>query len=197
MKRRTVVVALATLLIAAAATLFYATRNEVAPASNSGAESRNEILTAADDTLAENKFDPNPLPAKPDDSRTTDVVAKKIDYGNAHSWPTNIEGLIWEYFAHRQKSNITSINSVQCTDTNCVVEFSGTDINPRYVDEFSELKNDMFSQHWNIQQGSIGTREIAPGVRVFVISISNVPVDMDQLGSGSEAAQQQQTDPEN
>ena len=103
------------------------------------------------------------------------------DAEEVYEWPSNIENLIWEYFAHRQKSNIISINSVECTETTCTIEFVGTEINPQYTDEFSDLWNDMSNEHWNIWQGGIGTREIAPGARVFVISISNVPVDIDQL----------------
>jgi hypothetical protein len=54
----------------------------------------------------------------------------------------------------------------------------------------------MYRQNWNITSSSIGTRETAPGVRVFVINISNIPVDMDQLQSDREAEQQQGKDTE-
>ena len=105
----------------------------------------------------------------------------KPNADEVYEWPSNIEDLIWEYFAHRQKSNIISINSVECTEIECTIEFVGTAVNPQYVDEFSELSSGMSREHWNVQQGSIGTREIAPGARVFVVRISNVPVDIDLL----------------
>lgn len=92
-------------------------------------------------------------------------------------WPPNIENRIWEYFAHRGKSNITSIISIECTRTDCEIVFTGTEVNPRFVDTFSDLHADMSSQPWNVRQSGIGTREIAPGVRAYVIGISNIPYD--------------------
>lgn len=96
----------------------------------------------------------------------------------AAAWPTNIENRIWEYFAHRGKSNITSIISVECNATDCEIVFTGTELNPRGVGTFSDLWSDMYAEPWNVRQGSISTREIAPGVRAYVIGISNIPFEV-------------------
>jgi hypothetical protein len=191
MKRRIVVVTLAFLLVAAAATYFYAARQDVAP----GLKPAGVNIPAPTPTQIVISADP-PEPHLPAVALPSDAVNKTTDNSSTHSWPSNIEARIWEYFAHRQKTNIISINSVECTETNCVIEFSSTDTNPQYVDAFSDLTSGMYTQNWNVQSGSIGTREIAPGARVFVISISNVPVDMDRLGRGNGTAQQQPAESE-
>ena len=193
MKRRTSVVSLAFILVAAAVTLFNAARNDVATTPGSSTESVNEILTPNHTAPIERQLEPNSPPAKPDNARTKEGGTRKLRIGNAESWPTNIEGRIWKYFAHRGKSNIVSINSVECTNTNCVIEIATTDVNPRHVGEVSQLTSDMFRQNWNMTSGSVRTREIAPGARVFVIDISNVPVDMEELRRDREAAQEPQS----
>jgi hypothetical protein len=113
---------------------------------------------------------------QPEEAQADDQTPEKAGDGRV-PWPTNIENLIWEYFAHRGKSNITSIISVECTPTDCEIVFTGTEINPRVVDTFSDLHDDMYSQPWGVRQSGIGTVELAPGVRAYVIGISNIPFD--------------------
>ena len=129
-----------------------------------------------------------------------DLVSNTDDYGqedhNETEWPSNIENRIYEFFASQTDYVITSIMSIDCSNTECDISFTVPDIARRTVDEFSELKSAMRREGWGIMQGSIGTREVAPGVRVFYIDISNVPVDMDEMVRQRALAEQQSTDKE-
>ena len=92
----------------------------------------------------------------------------------SHPWPDDIENLMWEYFAHQPGLELTSIVSVECSERTCEIMFTGTDVNPRYVDEFEELLFSLYSKPWNVYQGSIALQEISPGVKAFVVRVSNV-----------------------
>lgn len=113
----------------------------------------------------------------PVEDATSAARSPKHPRDGSAPWPANIESLIWEYFAHRGKSNITSIISVECTPTDCEIVFTGSEINPRVVDTFSNLLDDMYLQPWGVRQSGMGTVELAPGARAYVISISNIPFD--------------------
>lgn len=92
----------------------------------------------------------------------------------ADGWPSNIESEIWEYFAHVPESGITSIISVDCTPTKCEILLTNAEVNPKYVDAVGKLMRDMPILSWNVKWSSTGRREIAPNVKAFVITISNV-----------------------
>ena len=180
-------------IVAPAISYFYL-RADVATMPDSSTETGNKMIPPVREALAESPAEPDPTFVEPDNAHNKNAATNTLKNGDIYSWPTNIEGRIWEYFAQRGKTNIISINSVECTDTDCEIEFYGTDINPQYVDDFSNLTSDMYRQNWNMTSSSIGTRETAPNVRVFVISISNIPVDMDELRRVREAGRQQQID---
>lgn len=131
---------------------------------------------------------------EPDAAQSRKAPSKTLENGAGNTWPAGIEDRIWQYFAHRGKSNIISINSVKCTDTECEIEFYSTDINPQYVDDFSDLTDGMYRENWNVTSSSTMLRETAPGVRALVVRLSNVPVDIDRLRSEEKTAQEQSKD---
>jgi hypothetical protein len=51
--------------------------------------------------------------------------------------------------------------------------------NPRYVDAYSDLFHKLLSEAWNdfrVRSGGLGTHEIAPGAREYVISFEYQPL---------------------
>lgn len=93
------------------------------------------------------------------------------------SWPESIENQVWEYFAHQSGLKLTNLLSVECSETFCEIVFTGTEVNPKYVDEYSDLVSGMYQQPWNVRRASIGQREISPGAKAFIITISNQEYD--------------------
>jgi len=102
----------------------------------------------------------------------TAVLGNEID---DPKWPEGIENLIFDYFAQLEGFKFVSINSVNCETQTCEIVFSGTSPNPKFVDDYSDVLGGLYRPPINAQQGSIGTREIAAGVREFVITISSIP----------------------
>ena len=131
-----------------------------------------------------------------DDSNEISALAVSGENNGENSWPPDIEGRIWEFFAHQGKSNILNINSVECTETNCTIEITGAEVNSRYVGEFGELHDAMLMEDWNVQQSNMGTREIAPNVRVYSIRLSNVPIDQEEFRRAREASRRRQSEVE-
>ena len=180
--------------VAALAILYIYLRVGVATLPNSAPEAGNQVVPPAKETFVETQVGPDRTFAESDNAHNKKEATEIRKNGSTNSWPTNIEGSIWEYFAHSGRTDIISINSVECTDTDCEIEFYGSDINPQYVDDIDDLTSGMFGQNWGMASGSSFTRETAPNVRAFVIRISNVPVDMDELRRGEEVGTQQELD---
>lgn len=103
-----------------------------------------------------------------------ETVSESTPSFASKDWPADIENQIWEYFAHQPGLKLTNIMSVDCDARACEMLFTGTDVNPQHVDEFGGLLEGMYELPWNVQQGSIGMREISPGTKAFAIKISNV-----------------------
>ncbi|MGI9287918.1 MAG: hypothetical protein ACR2P1_21210 [Pseudomonadales bacterium] len=111
-----------------------------------------------------------------ENNHLVDLAPQKVDNrSQGPTWPEGVEDLILDYFSQLEGFEFTSITSVQCQIQTCEIVFSGKNPNPTVVDEFSEVTRGLYQPPLNAQQGSIGTREIAPGAREFVINISNVP----------------------
>jgi hypothetical protein len=71
-----------------------------------------------------------------------------------------------------------SLSSIACSATVCEIALTGTEVNPRYVGEYAELNHKLTGAAWNdflIRSGSLGTREIAPGAREYVITFDYQP----------------------
>jgi hypothetical protein len=91
--------------------------------------------------------------------------------------PTEIEGAIFQRIAEQSGLKLTSLNSVDCDARTCRVVFSGIDENPQHVGEYSDLLGALTNPPWNDFQptsSSIGTREVSPGAREYVMGFTYV-----------------------
>ncbi len=89
-------------------------------------------------------------------------------------WPDAVESLIYDHLSQLEGFEFTNIASVGCGAHTCEIVFSGQNPNPTIIDGYSDVMNGLFRPPISAQKGSMGTREIAPGARQFVIEISNV-----------------------
>ncbi len=123
--------------------------------------------------------EPEPVtPVAPEKSQPVTQQSAELvesDVPSEVNWPDGIEGLLLDYFAQQKNFEFTSISSVKCDEHHCEIIFTGTDPNPLIVDAYSALQSGFYGPPFYAKQGSLGTREIAPGARVFVITLSNVP----------------------
>lgn len=107
--------------------------------------------------------------------------------------PADIESAILQRIAEQSGLKLTSLNAVDCDARTCQVVFSGVDVNPQYVDAYSDLLGVLTDPHWNDfmpTSGSIGTREVSPGVREYVIGLTYVAL-VDASADPETAARQQ------
>jgi hypothetical protein len=92
--------------------------------------------------------------------------------------PEEIERQLERFLAEQSGLEIVSLSSIDCGATVCEIAITGTEVNPRYVGEYHDLHDRLTGAPWNdflIRSGSIGTREIAPGAREYVISFDYQP----------------------
>lgn len=93
--------------------------------------------------------------------------------------PAEIENLLSEFLAQQPGLEVVSITSVECTATSCEIALGGTDPNPQKVGPYGRLFEALGSRRWQdfrILSGSIGTREITPGAREYVMRIEYQPL---------------------
>jgi hypothetical protein len=91
--------------------------------------------------------------------------------------PVEIEGAVHQRLAEQSRLKLISLNAVDCDLRTCTVVFSGLDANPQYTDEYSDLLSALTNPPWEEFQstsGSIGTREVSPGAREYVIGFTYV-----------------------
>lgn len=91
--------------------------------------------------------------------------------------PAEIESAVVQRLAEQPGLRVASIDSVDCDMRSCDVVFSGLDANPQHVGDYSDLLRVMMDPPWNHFQGtsgSIGTREVSPGARVYVLGFTYV-----------------------
>ena len=101
--------------------------------------------------------------------------------------PKAMEIRILEAFSQQVDLTFTSIPSVACTETTCEVRF--TSVNAR-AGHFAGLVDQMSAGPWGVRQGMIGSTEIAPGARMFVLTLSNQPhIEEDSGAAGSGAGE--------
>ncbi len=95
-----------------------------------------------------------------------------------YAQPSDIERQILQVIAEH-RPNVLSINSVGCGPTECEIAFLGANANPRVVDAQTNFSDALHSERWRdlrILSGSVGTREIAPGGREYVITFTYQPL---------------------
>ena len=86
-----------------------------------------------------------------------------------------IEALIFDYLARQTDYKFTSITSVDCSEHECEIVFTGVNANPENIGEFSGLNSKMFLPPISVATSTFFTREIVAGAREYVIRISNIP----------------------
>ena len=93
--------------------------------------------------------------------------------------PEEIETLLGQFFAEQRGLQVVSLSSIRCGATACEVALSGTEVNPRYVDAYHDLYEKLIGAGWSdfvIRTSALGTRELAPGAREYVISFEYQPL---------------------
>lgn len=91
--------------------------------------------------------------------------------------PAEIENALLQRIAGQSGLKLTSLNSVDCDMMRCTVAFSGLEANPQSIDEYSDLRSALINPPWKDYQptsSSIGTREVSPGAREYVIGFTYV-----------------------
>ena len=92
--------------------------------------------------------------------------------------PEEIERQIAQFFAEQPALAIVSLSSIECGATRCEVALAGTEVNPRFADAYSGIFSRLLGTgraDFRILSGGLGTREIAPGAREYVMSFEYQP----------------------
>ena len=92
--------------------------------------------------------------------------------------PEEIERQLAQFLAQQPALEIVSLSSIECGATACEIALTGTEVNPRYVGAYSDLYNNLSTAPWSdflVRSAALGTREIAPGAREYVISFDYRP----------------------
>lgn len=96
-----------------------------------------------------------------------------------YAQPEEIERQLGQFFAEQTGLEVVSLSSIDCGATACEIALTGTEVNPRYVNAYAEVQSKLFETRWmdfRVLFGSLGTREIAPGAREYVISFEYQPL---------------------
>jgi hypothetical protein len=93
-----------------------------------------------------------------------------------------LEHRLRQYIGRVPGLTLTSINSVRCDPMRCEIVFTGTSVNPRYVDEYATFQQDLWRQvaddgFVEFLTGSLGTREIVAGAKEYVMGFTYVAID--------------------
>lgn len=107
--------------------------------------------------------------------------------------PAEVEGAVYQRLAEQSGLTLTSLEAVKCDQRTCRVVFSGLEGNPQYIDEYGEVLSTLTNPPWVGYQptsGSIGTREISPGAREYVVGFTYVAL-VDASDDREIAARQQ------
>jgi hypothetical protein len=104
-----------------------------------------------------------------------DEAAGELMFGRAS--PADIENDVYQRIADQPGLELTSLTSVECDTLRCSIVFTGVEANPQYTDEYGELLSALAKPPWDDYQptaSSIGTRELAPGAREYVLAFTYV-----------------------
>lgn len=85
--------------------------------------------------------------------------------------PAQLENLLLQLVARQPGLEVVAL-SVSCDAARCEIALQGQEISPAHVGAYSDLNHLVLAEPWQdflILSGGIGTREIAPGVREYVI----------------------------
>lgn len=91
--------------------------------------------------------------------------------------PADVEGAVHQRLAEQSGLKLVSLNAVDCDLRSCTVIFSGLDPNPSDTGDFSDLLTALTGPQWKdfrSTSSSIGTREVSPGAREYVLGFTYV-----------------------
>jgi hypothetical protein len=93
--------------------------------------------------------------------------------------PDEIEVQLGQFLAQQTGLAVGSLSSIVCGATYCKIALTGMQTDPRYVDEYEGVYSRLSATPWNdfrVLSSSIGTQEIAPGAREYVIGFEYQPL---------------------
>ena len=119
-------------------------------------------------------------PATPGTPRATDPAWRTPSTPSPlYAEPEEIESQLGQFFAQQTALAVTNLSSIECGATYCEIALTGTDANPRYVDAQAGVHDRLVRTAWKdfrILGSSLGTREIAPGAREYVLGFEYQPL---------------------
>jgi hypothetical protein len=115
----------------------------------------------------------------PTDARVIDPAWQTSSSpGPRYTEPDEIERRLAQFLAEQPGLEIVSL-SIECGATACEIAITGREVSPRYVGAYSDLTHRLFAAPWSdlrILFGGLGTREIAPGAREYVLGFEYQPL---------------------
>jgi hypothetical protein len=96
-----------------------------------------------------------------------------------HAQPAHIEGLVLQIIARQPGLEAGSL-SVACDDATCEIALTGREVSPVRLSEFGDLLDKVFRESrgdFRVLLGGMGTREIAPGAREYVMTFEYQPYE--------------------
>jgi hypothetical protein len=94
-----------------------------------------------------------------------------------YAQPAQVESLVLQIIA-RQQGLAAGGLSVNCDAARCEITLQGRQVNPVRVSEYGHLLDEVFAESggdFRILAGSMGTREIAPSAREYVLGFEYQP----------------------
>lgn len=169
MKTRSIVL-LATVAVGAAAMVAVTRSHRVSPS---------DVVASTGEGAESTSVEPAPSMSQGGTARAPVEAAWRIPFSPSppYAQPDDIERQIQQFFAEQGGLALVSISSIDCGATACEITLAGTEANPRFVDAFSGVFHRLLARRdaFRVLSGGLGTREIAPGAREYVISFEYQP----------------------
>ncbi len=105
------------------------------------------------------------------DGAAAPLVSTALPREPTYAQPAQLENLLLQLVARQPGLEAVAL-SVSCDAARCEIALQGQEISPAHVGRYSDLSHRVLAEPWQdflILSGGIGTREIAPGVREYVI----------------------------
>jgi hypothetical protein len=152
--------------------------------------------SAVDAARTSNSAETQGAPSAPTASPSTDTGGKE-DSGNdqspalpptastrglrepTHAQPKQIEPLVLQIIARQPGLGVVGF-SVSCDAAQCEIALAGREISPVRISEYGDLPTQLFKESrpdFRVLSSGMGTREIAPGAREYVITFEYQPYE--------------------
>lgn len=113
------------------------------------------------------------------DGATPQVLSTALPREPTYAQPAELENLLLQLLARQPGLEAVGL-SVSCDAARCEIALQGQEVSPSHVGRYSDLNRRVTEEPWQdfqILSGGIGTREVAPGVREYVIGFEYQPYD--------------------